>query len=867
MSTPYGNDHINLSSGDFRGQVVGKQVNHHYAAHKVDWPIRVGAIPEQAGHYQHRAIAKHLDNALNSFGAVVLRQVLSGTGGVGKTQLAAHHARTLARITDSRARVDVLVWANAASREQITFAYAQAAQQLFTTVPENPEDAARLFLAWLQDPNKHQDRRWLIVWDDLADPSMAKDLWPPHDQPHGRVLVTTRRRDHSLNTQGRRLLDVDIYTRDEAHAFLTHALNEAGVPHNNEELVDLAHALGFLPLALGQAVTYIAELGMGCADYLQLFRDRVRILGEVFPDWETHTPLAATWELSVQQADTFAPRGVARPLMGLIALLDGSGIPERILTAPAVLAYLAFYRTQHPATPDPTKSATSPLTAHEARTALASLHRLNLITRTTPPLDPGETDPTGILVGAHQLVQRATREHAATQPTRESVWALGDALLEVWPEIERNTTLVQLLRDNTTSLKSHGTSPTQSTRDWLWETGGHIVLFRLGLSLGQTGQARTTVKYWEDMVTDTQKRMGSKQPSTLIARANLAYWIGISGKPNESVTMFQNLLTDQLQVLGPDHPSTLMTLANLANMIGRTGNLHASLNGFNQVLIQQENILGSNHPYTFSTLANIASVFRQLGRFSEALNVYKRLLREMPRTLGPDHPEVLSTRANYAYWHGETGNPTRAASLSEELLPEQLRVLGPNHPDTLTTRANITLWRGQKGNPSEAAQASERLLNDRMRVLGPEHPDTLTTRGDLAHWRGQSGDQAGAVSAYVELLTDRLRVLGPDHPDTLATRSRLAYWQGKAENPLRAAIAFEELLVDRLRILGPDHPHTLATRHNLADWTYKSGDVAKAMELLRELVRDRERMLGPDHPDTQRSRFLLRRWQGELPNG
>ncbi|SIO90186.1 FxSxx-COOH system tetratricopeptide repeat protein [Nocardiopsis sp. JB363] len=864
MSTSNGSDHINLSGGNFRGQVVGKQVNHHYSSRKVDWPVRVGAIPEQAGHYQHRAIADHLGTALSSFGTVVLRQVLSGTGGVGKTQLAARHARALARVTDSESRVDVLVWANAASREQITFAYAQAAQQLFTAVPENPEDAAQLFLIWLQDPNKHQDRRWLIVWDDLADPTIVRDLWPPHDQPHGRVLVTTRRRDHSLNTQGRRLLDVDIYTLDEAHAFLTHALNEASVPHNTEELLDLAHTLGFLPLALGQAVTYMVELGMRCTDYLQLFRDRVRILDEVFPDWETRTPLAATWELSVQQADTFSPKGVARPMMGLIALMDGSGIPERILTAPAVLAYLDFYLTHNPAIPAPTKPTTSPMTAHEARTVLASLHRLNLITRTTPPLDPGETEPTDILVGAHQLVQRATREHAATQPTRKSVWALGDALLEVWPEIERNTTLVQLLRANTTALKSHGAPPTESTRGWLWETGGHIVLFRFGVSLGQTGQVEHTVKYWEDMVAETQKRMGNKHPSALIARANLAYWVGISGKPSESVTMFQDLLTDQLRTLGPDHESTLMTLANLANMIGRKGNLYAALDGFKQVLIKQENILGPNHSYTFSTLANIASTCRQLGRFSEALNVYKRLIREMPKVLGLDHPETLSTRANYAYWHGETGDPTRAASLSEELLPDQLRVLGPNHPDTLTTRANITLWKGQAGNPIEAAQASERLLNDRMRVLGPEHPDTLTTRGDLAHWRGQSGDQAGAVSAYFDLLTDRLRILGSDHPDTLATRSRLAHWQGKAGNPHRAAIAFEKLLADRLRILGPDHPHSLATRHNLAVWTYKSGDAVKAMELLRDLVRDRERILGPDHPDSQSSGLLLQRWQDEL---
>ena len=125
-------------------------------------------------HHQHRHIAEQLGQALDSFGTVVLRQVLSGTGGVGKTQLAAHHARTLAQATDPEQRLDVLVWANASTRGRITDAYAQAARRLYATVPDDPEEAAKLFLSWLGEPS--QNRRWLIVWDDLADPAHTKDL-------------------------------------------------------------------------------------------------------------------------------------------------------------------------------------------------------------------------------------------------------------------------------------------------------------------------------------------------------------------------------------------------------------------------------------------------------------------------------------------------------------------------------------------------------------------------------------------------------------------------------------------------------------------------------------------------------------------
>lgn len=101
----------NTVNGDISDSTIiqGRNVSVVFSeAHQVDWPIRVGAIPEAAAHYQHRAVTHQLEKALHNPGTAVKRQILSGTGGVGKTQLAAHYARTLARITDLDQRVDVV---------------------------------------------------------------------------------------------------------------------------------------------------------------------------------------------------------------------------------------------------------------------------------------------------------------------------------------------------------------------------------------------------------------------------------------------------------------------------------------------------------------------------------------------------------------------------------------------------------------------------------------------------------------------------------------------------------------------------------------------------------------------------------------
>ncbi|MEV8403842.1 NB-ARC domain-containing protein [Streptomyces niveus] len=154
------------------------------------WPHQVGVLPPRALSLQHRAEAVQLRTAIDSGGPAMLSKVLTGTGGVGKTQLAADYARTA---WDSGG-VDILVWISASSRSAITAGYAQADVEVLGADPREPEQSARAFLAWPEPKDGQKPCRWLVVLDDVANPADMHGLWPPTSR-HGRALVTTRRRE------------------------------------------------------------------------------------------------------------------------------------------------------------------------------------------------------------------------------------------------------------------------------------------------------------------------------------------------------------------------------------------------------------------------------------------------------------------------------------------------------------------------------------------------------------------------------------------------------------------------------------------------------------------------------------------------
>lgn len=181
---------------------------------------------------------------------------------------------------------------------------------------------------------------------------------------------------------------------------------------------------------------------------------------------------------------------------------------------------------------------------------MGCLHRLSLIDYT--PDVPAQA------VRVHQLIQRTVREQVPDDRAHALARVAGDALLEAWPEIERDTALAQALRANTDILYA---------RAPLWELDGHEILFRAGSSRGNAGLTAAAVEHFRHLVAAATHHLGPDHPVTLTARNHLARWRGEAGDPAGAVTAFEELLPDLLRVLGSNHPHTLIVRGHLARWL------------------------------------------------------------------------------------------------------------------------------------------------------------------------------------------------------------------------------------------------------------------------------------------------------------
>ncbi|MET9226537.1 tetratricopeptide repeat protein [Lentzea sp. NPDC003310] len=671
-------------------------------------PLRVGLVPQLAASFQTRATSDLVTSALDGGGTAVLTSdgahaaVLSGMGGVGKTQIAAEFAER----TWASGEIRLLVWITAGSREAIVAGYANASAKLTGREDPDPERGATTLLEWLAQTTEP----WLVLLDDLQAPADLAGLWPP-STAHGRTVVTTRRRDAALRGHRRNMVEVGVFSEAEALTYLRTVLADHPLAADGAE--DLVRDLGRLPLALAQAGAYIRDRHLSCAEYRKRLVDRR--LATVLPDPaelpdEHRATVAATWSLSVEQANRLEPRGAARPLLDIASTLDANGIPIGVFTSPAVLVYLSHVTERE-------------FTADDARDGLACLHRLNLLTLTTTSVSRE--------VRVHALVQRATRDVWSDTQLRLITHLAAEALGEIWPARGANRLLGQVLRANVDAIMGIGA-------EHFWTPGCHVVLFLVGQSLGESGFATEARNYFKDLHEATARRLGPDDYYTLSTRYNLGIWLDATGDRAGAIAEYEQLLADRIRVFGPDHRDTLVTRSRLLGWRAESGDLPEAPSELDRLVKDFTRVLGADDSDTLVARNRLAaSLVDDAGR---ALAAFESLLADRLRVLGADHYDTLVTRGHLAATRSRAGDPNRAVADLERLVADDIRVLGPDHPNTLMDRNNLAFHSHMAGDSEGALSLLEALQPDLMRVLGPDHPYTGLALSNLEYLRKQISD-------------------------------------------------------------------------------------------------------------------------------
>jgi tetratricopeptide (TPR) repeat protein len=737
--------------------------------------------------------------------------VVTGLRGVGKSQLAATIARQ--RINEGWR---VVAWINADSRDDLLSGFEQLAAALGLADVRQDSQKAADFVRHRLEADGEQS---LLVLDNAADADIVQHFLPATGKAQ-MIITSSRQALASLGTP----IPLDVLTPAQAVAYLdqrTGLRDEVGA-------AQVAHELGYLPLALAQASAVIAGQHLSYSMYLTRLAAVPtasylgRTEGDPYP-----SGTAEAIRLSLDSLNNQDPSGLSRQLLDIISLLSPQGTARGLLVRSVEATEGAVDRSMQ-------MLADSSLVAWS--------------------MD-------GSTLTAHRLVMRVVREYDSSYGTmRIAARRAINGLMKSWPPVEQawmNAAVARDLLQHTIALEAQ-LRPYSDVLDN--EAVADLLKLRMwaGFYLNQMKDSSRAIPIWLGVVSDYELLFGPESPETMMSRRELAAAYRNAGRIDKSTEIDAQNLIDRTRILGVAHPETLASSGDLADDYQESGRLDLAIPLLERTLSDRIRVLGRDHQDTLRSRNNLARAYRHLGRFSDAIPLDEQNLADRLRILGPDHPDTLESRGSLARAYQAAGRLNEAIPLLEQNLADRIRILGPEHPDTFSSRGNLALAYQAAGRLNEAIALNEDNLAARIHTLGTDHPDTLTSQGNLASTYYAAGRLDEAIPALEQNVADRQRILGPDHPDTLTAKGNLALAYQAAGRLDEAIPALEQNVADRQRILGPDHPDTLTAKGNLALAYQAAGRLDEAIPALEQALAGSERVLGSSHPVTRTIRDYLR---------
>lgn len=717
-------------------------------------------------------------------GTAAVLPAVSGTGGIGKTQLASEFAH--AHRDEFPGGV---FWLSMAQPETVASQVAAAGGPGGLDLPgwsglDLEARVAAVRRAW------NEPVRRLLVFDNLEDPQLLQD-WRPTGGGT-RLLITTRRGVWSA-TSGVQAVPLQTLARPESMRLLLAPRYREQVetvlaePAVAAEADAICEQVGDLPLALALAGAYLEQTpSLSLAGYRARLAESLLAHPSLETELEEGLPtrhaasVAATISLSYQQLNPSQERdALALTLLQRMAYLAPAPIPHRLLIRLAER--------------DPDAEA-------QAAEVDAPLRRLAAVGLIELLPESG--------AALHRLVAAFVRDQDADP--RASASQAADGLIT---EVYAINTAGYPLRG--TPYLAHLTYLAQHEGQHAAEQAATLQT-NLGYLLRTQGELAGARPYYERALAMREQVLGPQHLLTALSLNNLGYLLQEQGDLAGARPYYERALAICEQVLGSQHLLTASSLNNLGGLLQAQGELAGARSYYERALAIYEQVLGRQHPYTALSVNNLGYLLQAQGDLAGARPYFERALAVCEQVLGSQHLFTANSLNSLGSLLQAQGDLAGARSYFERALAIREQTLGPSHPDTANSLNNLGYVLRAQGDLAGARSYFERALVICGQALGTQHPHTANVLNNLGYLLQAQGDLAGARPYYERALAIREQVLGPQHSNTAYSLNNLGYLLHAQGDYAAARPYYERALAIFTARLGAQHSYTQTVQRNLA---------------------------------------------------
>ena len=526
--------------------------------------------------------------------------LLSGPGGIGKTQTALEYVYR--HLYDYSA----ILWISATSQETLIASCSAIAEHFphMRSLTRNQSQLVATVKLWLRE-----HRGWLLVLDNVEDPSLAQDFLTIGR--NGALLLTSRH--PALDGRAPKIVLQPMWSEEgallllrRAQYLLAHASDDRARARNFALASRITAIMDGLPLALDQAGAYIEETQCHLADFLTLLLNHpITLLEERNSHADHPFSVAKTFALVFEQIAR--EHRAAADLLTLCCFFAPEQIPEESIC--------------HGASQLEPPLAGVVADALQFNAALRHLLAYSLLQR----------NPETRTLSMHRLVQLVLR-HQLDIPTRR-YWAC-QALRLISASILAIPTGMSSAYEQ---LLPHAFTILQCLEEVQGTTDESCAAEVAALQMKLAGYLATQGRYAQAAALSERSHQlyelypTAMRPEFTRSLLYLADFCMYQRKYALAQLYYERALSIQKQVLGPHHPAVTATVMGLALLHTKKKHYEQATSLLLPVAMRQENEV-TDPAFQVVLLDYLASVYAKQECFEKAEIYFQRALTLWQRT-------------------------------------------------------------------------------------------------------------------------------------------------------------------------------------------------------------------------------------------
>ena len=576
---------------------------------------------------------------------------LSGIGGMGKTQTAAHYARL--HCHEYRA----VLWCFADTVDSLNLGLVAIARSLF--LPQKDATEQKVIIAVVMDwlaTHSH----WLLILDNADEVKIVGEFVALAKGEQQHIVVTARAQ---ITEPYAPAVVIPVMTQYDGGIFLLRrALDQPRSQYGeirDYNFLDkriagqLVKILGALPLALDQAGAYIRETQCGLAGYLERYQTRghelLRKRGTLLNEHDHPDPITVTWLLSFEKIVAANPTAIE--VLRLCAFLHPDSIPEEVFQDLDVL---------------------------ELDKALKVILQYSFVQR----------NPTTKILTIHRLVQSILRHEMDEETQRDWAEKAVRAVNSVFPDpedVSNWSTCERLLPCAKTCV--------ELIEEWKLESGkaGNLLNQIAYYLYHRKADYDSTKLLLERSLAIREKVFGKEHPDVAESLNNLAELYKTQGDYESAKPLYERSLAIWEKVHGKEHPDVAISLNNLAELYSTKGDYESAKPLYERSLAIWEKVFGQEHPAVAQSLNNLANLYYAQGDYDSAKPLYERSLAIKEKVFVQEHPDVAQSLNNLAFLYYAQGDYESAKPLYERAIKIANKFFKPEHPDVRLYSENYAI--------------------------------------------------------------------------------------------------------------------------------------------------------------------------------